>query len=469
MRRINIRILMFASAVLFAGCGIIRDYETPEQSNEVQEKLYRDQSDTDTLSIADIPWDEFFTDQLLQQLINEGLEKNNDLQVALQKIAEAQAVFRQSKQNYLPSFNFNPNVTNNHQSKAALNFPSNVNINLRTTTVQLPVGASWELDVWGKLSSTKRSAMASFFKADASARAVQTQLIATIATQYYSLLALDQQLEITLKTLELRKKDLETIEAMKEVSLSDGVALAQTRANVYAAEIMIPDLKRSIRETENALSVLIGRVPGPIERGTMGNQHVTVDLKTGIPLKLLQNRPDVIAAEMAFRETFENVNVMRASFYPTLSISAKAGISALTTNDLLTNSFFTTVSGGLLQPIYNNGINKMNLRRSEALQQQAFFSFQQSLLVAGEEVSNALYAYETTEEKQRLRIEQISALQESVDFTKELLEYSTTTNYLDVITAEQALLTAELAGVNDHLQKYTAIIQLYRALGGGWK
>lgn len=456
-------------ALTLLGCGITRRYKEPEVKDQVKEQLYRDQQSSDSTSMADLPWTDLFQDKMLQDLINEGLANNYNLQVAVYRIAESQAIFRQSKQSILPSFNFNPNVTFNHQSKAALNFPSNININLRTTTVQLPIGASWELDIWGKLASTKRSALASFMQSSASARAVQTQLIASIATNYFQLLALDKQLEITQETIELRKKDLETLEAMKQASLVDGAAMAQTEANLQAAEITLIELKQAIRETENGLSVLLGRAPGAIQRSTLEEQTIAVELKTGLPLLLVQNRPDVEAAEMAFRASFENVNVARASFYPSLTLSARGGLSALTTKSLWQNALFTTVTGGLLQPIYNNGLNKMTLRKAQAQQQQAFYTFQQSLLVAGQEVSNALYAYEVSHEKDSVRQIQIQALEKSVDYTRELLQYSTTTNYLDVITAQQSLLSAQLAGVNDRLLRLVSTVQLYRALGGGWK
>lgn len=461
--------LVLVLAGVLQACGITRKYEAPEISTEVQEQLYRDHTSQDTNSMADISWNELFADAQLQQLISEGLSRNNDLQVAVYRIAEAQAVFRQSRQNVLPSLNFNPNVTFSQQSKAALNLPSSININLRTTTVQLPLGASWELDIWGKLASTKRSAMASFMQASASARAVQTQLISSVATNYYSLLALDKQLEITLQTIELRKQDVEVLEALKEASLADGTALAQAQAGLYAAEVSVPDIRQSIRETENAICVLLGRVPGPVERSSLDVQSVYEELRTGIPLHLVKNRPDVEAAEMAFRACFENVNVARASFYPSLTLSAKGGLSALTTNSLLSNSLFTSVAGGLLQPIYNNGVNKMNLRKAQAQQQQALFNFQQSLLTAGQEVSDALYAYTSGTEKEAIRVRQVEALERSLDYTRELVTYSTTTNYLDVIAAQQSLLSAQLAGVNDRLQRLLSVVRLYHALGGGWQ
>ena len=471
MKRISIikLVVIISLTALVSACKIIHPYSKPEVEDNVQKELYRDQQTTDTTTMADVHWNEIFGDAKLQALINEGLSNSYDLKLALEKIVQAQAVFRQSKQNWLPSVYVDPTITLNDQSQAALNFPSTVKINLRTTTVQLPIGASWELDIWGKLRSTKRSALASFLQADASARAVRTQLISSIASNYYQLLALDKQLEITQQTIAMREKNVEAISLMKDANLVNGTSLAQNEANLYAAKVTIPDIQQSIRETENTLCVLLGRVPGSVERGTLDEQKAYSGLKVGIPMQLLSNRPDVEAAELGFRSAFEQTNVARASFYPTLSLTGKTGLSALTTNSLFQNSFFMSLVGDILQPIYSNGTNKMRLRTAKSQQQQAFLTFQQTLLTAGNEVSNAMYAYNTSEERESIRIQQIEALQRTVDFTKELLTYSSSTNYTDVIVAEQNLLVAQLSGVNDKLLKLLAVVNLYRSLGGGWK
>lgn len=462
-------ILALALTLVLSACKILKPYEKPEVNSKVQQELYREGATTDSMTLATVPWQELFSDVKLQALINEGLANSYDLKLALERVVQSQAVFRQSKQAWLPSLFVDPTVTLNHQSKAALNFPSTVNINLRTTTVQLPVGASWELDVWGKLKSAKRSALASFLQAESSARAVKTQLIASIASTYYQLLALDKQLEITQQTIAMREKNVEAVSAMKDANLVNGTSLAQNEANLYAAKVTIPDIQQAIRETENALCLLIGRVPSGIDRGNIEAQVMYTELKIGLPMQLLANRPDVEAAEMQFRSAFEKTNVARASFYPTISLTGRSGLSALTTNSLFANAFFFSLVGDMMQPIYNRGVNKMNLRTAKSTQQQAFLNFQQTLLTAGNEVSNALYAYNTSLEREEIRLKQIEALQRTVDYTKELLTFSSNTNYTDVILAEQNLLTAQLSGVNDRLLKLTAVIQLYRALGGGWK
>jgi outer membrane protein TolC len=294
-------------------------------------------------------------------------------------------------------------------------------------------------------------------------------LIADIANNYFSLLALDKQLEITQQTLKNRIQDVETMKELKKGAVVNGAAVVQSEANRYAAEVSIPDIKRSIRETENALDILLSRAPGPVSRNTLADQKVTTELQTGIPTQLLTNRPDVQQSEYAFRAAFENTNLARTYFYPSFTITASGGLSSLTLKDFFTKSIFYNAAAGLTQPIFNQGINKARLRTAQAQQQEALNSFQKTLLVAGQEVSNALYAHETAVEKQDSRSKQIIALQKSVDYTQELLRYSSATNYTDVLTSEQNLLAAQLSGVSDKLQELQAIVNLYRALGGGWR
>ena len=256
---------------------------------------------------------------------------------------------------------------------------------------------------------------------------------------------------------------------LKKGAVVNGAAVVQSEANRYAAEVSIPDIKRSIRETENALDILLSRPPGAITRSTLTDQKVTAELQTGIPTQLLTNRPDVQQSEYAFRAAFENTNLARTYFYPSFTITASGGLSSLTLKDFFTKSIFYNAAAGLTQPIFNQGINKARLRTAQAQQQEALNSFQKTLLVAGQEVSNALYAHETAVEKQDSRSKQIIALQKSVDYTQELLRYSSATNYTDVLTSEQNLLAAQLSGVSDKLQELQAIVNLYRALGGGWR
>jgi NodT family efflux transporter outer membrane factor (OMF) lipoprotein len=451
-----------------SACKVTKTYQTPQFAGT--DSLYRGEiANTDTTSIADLPYQDLFADPLLQNLIEEGLQQNLDLKIALERMNSAAAQLRLSKVAYLPSLNLDLSVADNKQSEAALNFPSGVNINTETQLYKAQLSSSWEIDVWGKLGSAKRATFATFLQTDAAKRAVQTQLVSTIANNYYLLLALDKQLKITEQTLQNRIKAVETMKALKDAAIVNGAAVVQSEANRYAAEVTIPDLKRRIRETENALNILLAKPGTTILRGNLDNQKTIADLKTGVPSQLLKNRPDIQLAEFAFETAFENTNLAKTYFYPSLTLTANGGLSSLTIENLFNNSIFYSVVGGLTQPIFNRGLNKARLASAKAAQQEAYYTFQKALLTAGTEVSNYLYAYQTAQEKQGFREQQIDALTKSVDYTNELLKYSSATNYTDVLTSEQALLTAQLNGVDDELQKLQAVVNLYRALGGGWK
>ena len=451
---------------VLSACRVGKTYKTPDVNTA---GLYQGVAATDSATMAALPWQSLFADTALKSLIQEGISNNLDLKSAVQRILAAQATLQQSKAAFLPSLSASASVTRSKQSQAGLNFPAGISFNTLTTTYQAGLSTSWEADVWGKLSGTKRAALANFLQSDAAKRAVQTQLIADIANNYFTLLALDKQLEITLETLKNRIKDVETMKQLKEGAVVTGAAVVQSEANRYAAEVSIPDIKRSIRETENALNVLLSRPPGPVNRTTLASQNIASDLQTGFPAQLLTNRPDVQQSELAFRVAFENTNVAKSYFYPQFTITAQAGLSTLQLSDFFNKSIFYNAVAGLTQPIFNQGINKARLRTAQAQQQQALNNFQKTLLVAGQEVSDALYAHQTAIEKEDARGKQITALQKSVEYTQELLRYSSATNYTDVLTSEQTLLSAQLSGVNDKLQELQAVVNLYRALGGGWR
>lgn len=438
---------------ILTSCGVItKTYKQPEST--VTDNLYRSSNSLDSVSLADKPWQELFSDPLLRKLIQEGLNQNLSLKSAAERMNAAQATLNQQKLALLPSVNGSADVSRKKPY---------------STLWEAGLGASWELDIWGKLTSSKKAALASYLQTDAARRAIQTALISNIAKNYYHLLALDEQLAITNQTVHIREMDVESMKLLKESAIVNGASVVQSQANLYSAEVSIPDLQQSIRETENALCTLLGRTPGNIERGTLAQQLPQTDLKLGVSSRLLENRPDIQEAELALREAFENGNAAKADLYPSIKITANGGLSSLNLSDFLDKSLFYNLMGGLTQPIFNNGQVRANYKIAKSRQQQAYNSFRESLLNAGEEVSNALYAYEMAVAKEVSRDKQLKALEKSVDFTKELLKYSSATNYTDVLTSEQSLLSAQLASVNDQVQKLQAVVELYRALGGGWK
>jgi NodT family efflux transporter outer membrane factor (OMF) lipoprotein len=466
-RNQKISILMASTLMFSLGACVTQQYKRPTELKT--DGLYRDIQSADSTNIANLPTSALFTDPQLQSLIREGIENNLDLKAAIERMNSAAANLRLSKDAFLPSLNLDVSATDNKQSRAALNLPSTISIPLETQLYRAQLSTAWEIDVWGKLGSAKRSALASYLQTEAAKRAVQTQLVSSIANNYYTLLALDLQLKITQQTLASRIKNVEAIKALKEAGIVNGAAVVQSEANRYAAEVSIPDLKRSIRETENALNVLLGKSAGPVNRTSFEAQQDYKDLQVGLSSLLLKNRPDVQQAEFAFRTAFENTNVAKTYFYPQLTLTANGGLSSLTLENFFNNSIFYSIVGGLTQPIFNKGQNRARLATAKAAQQESFYNFQKTMLTAGSEVSNALYAYQAAVEKESSRANQIVSLEKAVDYTKELLKYSSATNYTDVLTSEQSLLTAQLNAVNDKLQKLQAIVNLYRALGGGWR
>lgn len=455
--------LLFVSLIIVvvSSCKVTKPYQAPEVKTE---GLYRDINSADSNSIANLPWQEVFTDEILQDLIKRGLSYNPDLLSAFTRIQQAQAYFKQSKASLLPDLVATVGVT---QSK----LPETQQLVGSSSRTQYNLGVSsvWEADIWGRLSSIKRAEFANLLQTEAAAKTIQTGLISSIANYYYRLLAMDQQLKITEKTIDNWDSTVITMKALKEAAIVTEAAVVQSEAQRYAAEVTIPDLKQAIKETENALSILIGSAPGGIKRGSLLNQQSLYSLKTGIPAQLLANRPDVMQAELNFRTQFELTNVAKASFYPTLSITGSAGFNSLDIDNFLDPaSFLANIGGSLTQPIFNRRANKTRLEVAVAQQEEALLNFKNTLLIAGKEVSDALSLYETAGQKMAVRNKQTDALQKSVDYSQELLENGFA-NYTEVITARQSLLQAELSSIDDRLQQLTAVVDLYRSLGGGWK
>lgn len=449
-----------AVSLVVASCTVTQSYKSPEVSTD---SLFRNLNTLDTNTIATIPWQQIFTDNDLQTLINKGIQNNLDLKIGMERLQQSYAYLIQSSMNFLPTLNGNANVTTSKYSDAQ-NPLQNTG-----TLYQLGLSSSWELDIWGKFKSIKNANLALVLQSEASIRAIQTSLVASIANYYYLLLALDQQLYITEQTVENWKQTVETMRALKEAGRLTEAGVVQSEAQKFAAEITIPDLKQKIKEVENALSILLGDGPGEIVRGKLANQRITNVLNTGIPAQLLSYRPDVMQAEYNYRYLFEMTNVSRTYFYPSLNITGSLGLTSLSIDKLFSSGAFgASIGGGLLQPIFNRGQNETRLKVSESQQREALHQFKKTLLNAGKEVSDALTMYESALEKNKIRDLQLDALSKSVQYSQELLQNGFA-NYTEIITARQSLLGAELGQVNDRLQQLQAVVYLYQALGGGWK
>ena len=459
MKTKKIQWLILIAVMILTSCRVTEKYKRP--AGIANNAMFRDVTTTDTTTIADVSWKQMFTDTLLQKLIQEGINNNLDIKIAMIRIKEAQANVQLGKSALYPSLNVHATYTDQKTANSVLS---------ESKYYQLYGSSSWEADVWGKLNSAKRAALVSLQQSEAFKRAVQTQLVSDIVTNYYSLLAYDAQLQLTMKTVGFRIEDVATMKRLKESDVVTGAAVVESEANRYSVEVTIPDLKQNIRTTENTLSVLLGRTPGVIIRDSLNEQQVRTDLQTGIAAQLLSHRPDVQEAEYQLRYNFELTNIAKSYFYPSLTITAQGGFSNLSLSKLFNaTSLFGNIIGGLTQPIFNQGINKQRLTVSKAQQEESLAAFQKTLLNAGLEVSNALYSYQTATDKITSRTLQIGFLGKAVDYTKELVKYTPTVNYTDVLTAEESLLAAQLNSINDKVQQLEAIVSLYRSLGGGWK
>ena len=457
--------LLLATAVVVQSCFVAKDYKRPELKTE---NLYRNQVvSTDTLSFANVAWDKVFTDPLLQGYIQKGLDNNLDVKIAIQNIVAAEAVMKQGKAGYFPTFSAGADWTHQELSKNS-QFGALLQ-NRSTDQYQLSGNLSWEADIWGKIRSNKRAANASFLQTTAVNQAVKTQLIANIASTYYQLLSVDAQIKLAEKTLVNRNQSIETIIALKDAGNVTEVGVKQTEAQKYATELIIADLQNSIIILENTLSILMGESSAKIDRNTFESQSNQPIITLGVPATLLRNRPDVIAAEYNLISNFEQTNVAKSNFYPTLKVTASGGLQSIDLKEWFSaNSLFANVITGLTQPIFNQRQIRTKFEISKANQEKAYLQFEQSLLTAGKEVSDALAQYNNETYKLTVREKQVDALNKATDYSDELLTYGLA-NYLEVLTVKDNALNAELSLIDNKYQQYKAVIQLYRALGGGWQ
>ena len=445
-------ILLWA-VCLMTGCSIYKPYSRPEVQTE---GLYRDLEETkDTASIATLGWRNLFSDKNLQALIEKGLERNTNLRVAHIRVKAAEAVLMNARLSYLPSVVLTPDgsISGTEGAKAI-------------KTYNLAASASWEIDLFGKVTNAKREALAALEGSRAYRQAVETQLIATIANSYYMLLMLDRQLIISEQTLITWKETEHSIEALKRAGKSNDAAVLQAKANRLALEASVVSIRKSIRETENGLSALLADTSHDIMRGALQKQQFPDTLSAGLPVQLLANRPDVRQAEWNLAQAYYATNAARSAFYPSLTLSGSIGwtnnVGGVVVNP---GSWLFSAVGSLMQPLFNKGTNIANLRQAKARQEEALLIFQQSLLDAGKEVNNALTRWQSARIRMDYVNQQIMTLQEAVRKT-ELLMQHTSTNYLEVLTARQRLLEAELTQAQDKFEEIQGVIDLYHAVGG---
>ena len=459
--------LLFASLLVLVSCKIREDYT--RKADTVEVSLFRtDQLPADSSSIGDISWKEFFTDPVLQKHIEKALENNLDVRMAVQSIISAESYLKQSKSLYFPALSVGPGYS---FTTSSLNTQFGQIIGRRTYINQFDITASisWEADIWGKLKSQEKAQMASYLSSVAGHRAVKSSLVASVASAYYQLLALDEQKKTINETIALRKKNLETTKALKEAGSLTEVAVQQSEALVSNAESSLIEIDTQIQLLENSISLLEGIPSQAIERSTMAEQTLPNGFKLGYPARLLANLPDVMQAEYNLMQTYELTNAAKAAFYPSLTLTGNGGVQGIDVDKLFsTQSLFASVVAGLTQPI----VNKRQIRKayevSLANRETAYLNFRKTLLTAGKEVSDALRTYSVQDDFIALKQKEADAYRKSVNYSQELVNYGMA-NYLEVITASVNHLNAELSIVNAKYSKMNAGIQLYQALGGGWK
>lgn len=465
MKKITIKGVILSGLIALIGlpsCQVMNKYKTADTDSE---NLFRDKNPSDTTTIANIAWPEYFTDPFLQSYIEEGLNGNYDMLIATERIKQAEANLGMARAAYFPDVAFSGQVQHNRNSNGANGKDI---LGYHSTDYSLGIAVAWEADIWGKLNRQSRSKYAQMLNSYAGRNLVRTSLIANIANTYYSLLALDEQLKVTIEMAKLMEENLVTTEALKKAGMANGAAVEQTKAALHSVKVSIPDLESSISKLENSMCVMLGRKPGTISRASLNGQDVPIQLSYGVPIQMLAKRPDVRQAELSFRSAFELTYAAKASFYPSIKLtSGTIGYA----NNTLSNFFnpeniFASIIGGLTQPIFAKKQLTTQYKVAKYEQQATLLTFEKTVLEAGQEVSDIMNTYESSLKKNRDRNIQVESLVKAVSYTQELLKAGEA-NYLEVLTAQRGLLEAQLNQVSDKLEQLHAVSDLYRALGGG--
>ena len=458
MKKINI--ILMSVAVLMSSCGLYNKYERPEINTK---GLVRDvSSSTDTLAVNDttsfgnLAWRSVFTDPQLQSLIEQGLAHNVNLVNAALNVKIIEEQLKCAKLAFVPSFTFSPQgtIASWDGGKA-------------TKSYSLPISASWTIDLFGNILSQKRSVQAALLATKDYQLVVKTKLIANIANAYYTLLMLDKQIEVVTDMEKLTKETWETMKFLKDNKIGyRSTSVQSAEANYYSVQAQKIDLIRQVREVENSLSLLLGQQAQTIKRGKLEEQSLPTEFSTGIALQMLNNRPDVHYAEMSLAQCFYDVQTARSRFYPNITISGSGTFTNSGAEIINPGKWLLSAIGSLVQPIFQNGRLIAGLKVAKIQQEQAYNTWQNAVLSAGSEVSDALVLYNSSNEKSFVEGKQIDVLKQNVEDTKKLMASSGST-YLEVITAQQSLLNAELSKIVDDFYKMQAVVNLYYALGGG--
>ena len=452
MKRIFI---IITSVALLSGCSIYRNYE--RTADIVPDNLYRDMETRadSTAGFGTQPWSEVFTSPILRELISKGLENNTDLRIARLRIEQAEATFTASRLAFLPAFSLTPQGTISSFDGAQA-----------SKTYSLPLAASWQVDLFGRLRNAKQRVKVLVESSEAYRQAVQTQLVATIAREYYRLALLREQLAVSEQTVDVWKENVRAMRVFMEEGQYTDAAVSQAEANYNSVSASVLELRRQVSESENTFSVLTGDVPHAIESGPLDEWQRVDDYSVGVPLSLVSSRPDVRQAEMNLAAAFYATNEARAAFYPSITLSGTAGwtnIAGAITNP---GKLLLEAVGSLTQPLFQNGRLRADLKIARSQQEEAKLNFRQALLDAGMEVNNALTQVQTYRGKADYQRNQVAALERTVKSTRLLMENGSS-DYLEVLTAQEALLSARLSYLQNRYDEITSFIALYQALGGG--
>ena len=445
-------ILIIATALMLGGCSFYAHFERPNVAN--LHELY--EADTTYTRLANYSWREFFTDTLLQSYIERGLEYNIDMRTASLNIAQAEAALEAAKFAFLPSVNASLQGTLSGGNGDGASFSYNL-----TPT------ASWEVDVFGRLWNAKQGAEVALLQTHLAEQAIKSKLIATIANNYYTLLMLDEQLKTSRHTLTTWEENIRTLTALKRAGKATEAAVLQAKASKFGVEGSVLTLERQIVEQEEALATLMGVLPFEIKRGTLAEQVFPEEWSIGVPLELVSLRPDVLQAEANLATKFYAYNEARSHLYPQFTLTGSAGwVDAVGGAIADPGEFILKLVGGIVQPIFARGVNKVRVEVASSQHQAALLQYRQALLNAGAEVNSALKRWQTSKERYAIDLKQIVTLRAAVWNTQLLMKYGSA-SYLEVLTAQQNLLNAELAQSSDRYSEIQGIIQLYYALGGG--
>ncbi len=450
-------VIAAVASTTLSSCNIYKKYSIPEDNAIINDYRRATEATPDTASLPYLGWREVFTDPQLQSLIQTALDNNTDLDNARLNVDIARAQLKGAKLSYFPSLSINPNGGTSSYGGSHMNW-----------TYTIPAALNWEIDAFGKILNRKRGAAVGVEQAEAYRQAAQSQIVCGVASTYYALVLLNQQLALTQRTSEIWADQVQSMKDMKLAGMVNEAAVAQSEANYYSILASIPDLEQSIRTTQNTLSLLLDTYPQEWQVTSDLNFDIPEFMVTGLPMTYLAARPDVAAAERSLAAAYYTTNSARAAFYPSLNISAQGGFTNLL-GSLISNpgKWFIQLAGQLTAPIFSRGQNIATLEAAKASQQIALNNFEHSILSASADVSDAMVKYTKNHEKRQQVDKQVEALERSVEYTQELLTFNQSTTYLEVLTARSALLQAQLTSLSCWHNKVTALIELYQAVGGG--